>query len=725
MPSIKGNYRGDTIIEVMFAMAIIGVVLAAAYATASRNLQTSQFAKERTQASKIAEGQLEQLKTLADLDVITQETFCLDLLQSSPVIGTDVDAPVDECVEGFYEKSITKNGADYTVVVSWIPPGGSESNKANVTFYYSDYDFDLSTSLRLGIFTVSSGNTSAILGARVLNGEGVQRRGIIYGPVGSELIVENNGLNGIVSIENSGTTTTYEQPISGLTAGVEYIARSWVLTSTGYQYSSTIEIRTSPAATPIISSLTSTPFNSSVSISGNIDSNGSSVLSRVVTLFRTSNPAATRSFDVDSDSFSLTVDLLLPNTEYSFRLTTSNQLGSTESELQTFRTREINVPNSTNLGEFNGSSYYFISDLVSWTEARARAEALGGHLVTFSSAAENSYVSSRFPQTSWIGLTDERIEDNWEWVTGEPYSYSSWSPLEPNNFQWTPAGQDYALTNWASGSGRWDDQSNDGRHGFVVEFDSDLVASLPTVTNGVVSNINTTGALVSGAVVSSIKSQVSERGVVYGTSVNPTISDFKIVSGQGIGSFNAAISGLKPNRTYYARAYAINAVGTAYAPTSLTFRTTALSTGYIFRGSFNGSDYYLSTARVLWSEARTRAENLGGHLVTITSRAENDFVESIALPYSAGGTWIGLEDLDDNNVWQWVTGESTNGFFNWASGGVCGSQPEKNPYFIGGARQLVAEINMGLSSVPAYANCEGFWNDEDTTFSNRFIVEFD
>ncbi len=70
MRSIKNNQVGDTIVEVMLAIAIIGMVLGASYATATRALRTGRFAQEQTEALKLAESQVEQLKYIASLDIV-------------------------------------------------------------------------------------------------------------------------------------------------------------------------------------------------------------------------------------------------------------------------------------------------------------------------------------------------------------------------------------------------------------------------------------------------------------------------------------------------------------------------------------------------------------------------------------------------------------------------------------------------------------------------------
>jgi type II secretory pathway pseudopilin PulG len=62
----KLNKSGDTIVEVLIALAILGLVIGAAYATASRSLKRAQQAQERTQATKLAEGQIDSIKYLSE-----------------------------------------------------------------------------------------------------------------------------------------------------------------------------------------------------------------------------------------------------------------------------------------------------------------------------------------------------------------------------------------------------------------------------------------------------------------------------------------------------------------------------------------------------------------------------------------------------------------------------------------------------------------------------------
>ncbi len=64
--SRKLGEGGDTIVEVLIAIAVVSMVLGGAYATTNRSLQASRSAQEQGVALRLVESQLEQLKALAD-----------------------------------------------------------------------------------------------------------------------------------------------------------------------------------------------------------------------------------------------------------------------------------------------------------------------------------------------------------------------------------------------------------------------------------------------------------------------------------------------------------------------------------------------------------------------------------------------------------------------------------------------------------------------------------
>ena len=95
---------------------------------------------------------------------------------------------------------------------------------------------------------------------------------------------------------------------------------------------------------------------------------------------------------------------------------------------------------------------------------------------------------------------------------------------------------------------------------------------IPTLTTNVISNISSTTATSGGNISSDGNSSVILRGVCWNTAPNPTIENNKTSDGTGMGNFSSTIEELSPSTTYYLRAYATNAVGTAYG-NEITFTT--------------------------------------------------------------------------------------------------------------------------------------------------------
>ena len=91
-----------------------------------------------------------------------------------------------------------------------------------------------------------------------------------------------------------------------------------------------------------------------------------------------------------------------------------------------------------------------------------------------------------------------------------------------------------------------------------------IITSMPNVVTFGISSMSAASVECMGEVTDDGNSIVTERGICYSTSQNPTINDSFAQSGQGTGVFTASMSNLTPNATYYVRAYAVNSLGIAY-----------------------------------------------------------------------------------------------------------------------------------------------------------------
>lgn len=103
------------------------------------------------------------------------------------------------------------------------------------------------------------------------------------------------------------------------------------------------------------------------------------------------------------------------------------------------------VPYSIRTNPANGHKYLVLT-ASTWEQAQAEAESLGGNLVTINDAQENLWVFAMYarlrgypfgdgldPTGYWIGLNDIAEEGVFEWVSGEPVTFTNWAFGEPNN----------------------------------------------------------------------------------------------------------------------------------------------------------------------------------------------------------------------------------------------------------------------------------------------------
>lgn len=99
----------------------------------------------------------------------------------------------------------------------------------------------------------------------------------------------------------------------------------------------------------------------------------------------------------------------------------------------------------------------------------------------------------------------------------------------------------------------------------------------PTLTTNAISEITSTSALTGGVIGSDGGTAITEQGVCWSTTTNPTINNHKVTAAIGSTSFSTTISGLTANTTYFVKAYATNSAGTMYG-NEVTFTT---STGSV------------------------------------------------------------------------------------------------------------------------------------------------
>lgn len=196
------------------------------------------------------------------------------------------------------------------------------------------------------------------------------------------------------------------------------------------------------------------------------------------------------------------------------------------------------------------------------------------------------------------------------------------SAISPYSFPNKTNAQKNAMTSISTGTVIW--CSDCGTRGQMQVYNgyewTDLTGAAGLTNSISFGNISSTNiSAVTAFITTSINSDggnsITSRGVVWNTSINPTIAlSTKTSSGTGTGTFIASLSGLTANTVYYIRTYATNANGTVYGneisvtTTGITpsLTTTAASSttisSFITGGSISSDGGNLVTYRgVCWS----------------------------------------------------------------------------------------------------------------------------
>lgn len=117
---------------------------------------------------------------------------------------------------------------------------------------------------------------------------------------------------------------------------------------------------------------------------------------------------------------------------------------------------------------YNGHTYVLMSGKLTWAEAKAYAESMGGHLATITNAEEDAVLGEMIRASGYGGLWlgAENTSGSWKWVTGEEFSFTNWSSGEPS-------GGDEHYLGYKNGNNEWNDyRMSDGAvFGFIVEFE--------------------------------------------------------------------------------------------------------------------------------------------------------------------------------------------------------------------------------------------------------------
>ena len=200
--------------------------------------------------------------------------------------------------------------------------------------------------------------------------------------------------------------------------------------------------------------------------------------------------------------------------------------------------------------------------------------------------------------------------------------------------------------------------------------------NIPTLTTIAITDISASysGAKSGGNISSDGGAAILSRGLVWGTTINPTIAlSTKTSDGTGVGAFQSVISGLAASNKYYVRAYASNSAGTAYGEeiSFSTFYTVVGANDKIWMDrnlgatqvATSSTDYLAYGSLYQWGRRADGHEKITWLSATYGKSINTDYsgISSLDSPLSSYFILSAQGNMDwrnpqNNNLWQGVNG---------------------------------------------------------------------
>ena len=370
----------------------------------------------------------------------------------------------------------------------------------------------------------SGGNVTSDGGASVI------ARGVCWDMSGSP------ALDNVHTTDATGTGI-FVSSITGLTPNTTYYVRAYATNSVGTAYGARVQFNTlvTPPI-PVLATVTTTTVtsigNTTAISGGNVTADGgASVIAYGVCYNTTSYPSLISPHTTDgtgTGNFVSSITGLSANTTYHVRAYATNSVGTAYGADIAFTTLTVNttIPTVTTLA----------------TTLIVKTTATSGGNVTSDGGVQVTVRGVCWNTTGSPTISDSRMADG----IGTGSYILNLTGLTKSTVYYIRA---YATNSVGTA------------YGNILTFKTDDV---PVLTTTPVYAIQQTTAKSGGNIIADDGFPVAVRGVCWSINPNPISTDAHGSNGVGMGTYPINISGLLPNTTYHARAYAINTGGVGY-----------------------------------------------------------------------------------------------------------------------------------------------------------------
>ncbi|KAK6180708.1 hypothetical protein SNE40_008709 [Patella caerulea] len=374
--------------------------------------------------------------------------------------------------------------------------------------------------------------------------------------------------------------------------------------------------------------------------------------------------------------------------------------------------------------------YKFSQNKLNWLMARGDCRGKGGDLLSITSKTEQDYVKGRIRASNdsgivWIGLNNLDKDETWQWSDGSPLNLTNWLKGEPETVD--GSGSDCgAISNLEYG---WFNQQCTQMSKYICKkHPSQATSTSPIVIQTTTSSTPVCGtkwewvpatqhcyrfsedslnwsdarlecrrdggnllSITSTSEQHYITDHIAARELSYiwiglndmsragfwQWSDNSTLTSLNWIKGEPDNSGECvAIITTQPGwidlPCHYQKKYICKKPGPSGTVSTLPVITTSPASvqgcGPSWEASvITNTCYMFSDKSLNWMNARDDCRSMGGDLLSVTSKIEQNYIRDRINEQNMALIWIGLNDLNTTGIWRWADGAPLN-YVTWGTG---------------------------------------------------------